>query len=160
MWHADIVSSYFDIIRRFSDAIAIEVMGHDHYGDLRYHSSWDVLDLDDTDVKFDFHNLFVAPGVTPNKGNNPGIAMFEVSTDGVPSNLSFEFMDLVPQMGKKSVSYSDVKWLSLDMPDYGVTSLDAASLAEFRNALEADNDMALEYLVRKMGFDASSDEET
>ena len=53
-----------------------------------------MVDLPDTDVKFDFHNLFIAPGVTPNKGSQPGIAMFEVSTDGVPSNLKFEFMDL------------------------------------------------------------------
>ena len=78
------------------EAVAIEVMGHDHYADLRYHSSDNVLDFDDTDTKFDFHNLFVAPGITPNKGNNPGVAMFEISSDGVPSNLQMEFIDLVP----------------------------------------------------------------
>lgn len=63
-------------------------------------------------------------------------------------------------MGKSSVGYSDLKFLSLDMSDYGVTSLTADALSEFRKALEADHDMALEYLTRKMGFDASSDEET
>ena len=55
-----------------------------------------MLDLEDTDTKFDFHNLFVAPGVTPNKGNNPGVAMFEVTEDGLPQNMQLEFIDLVP----------------------------------------------------------------
>lgn len=46
------------------------------------------------------------------------------------------------------------------MSDYGVTSLTATALSEFRKALEDDKDMALEYLTRKMGYNASSDEET
>jgi len=135
-------------------------MGHDHYADLRYHSSHSVVGLPDTDVKFDFHNLFVAPGVTPNKGNNPGVAMFEISADGVPTNLQFEFMDLVPQVGQSSVSYSDLKFNSLKMSDYGVTSLTPEALSDFRKALEDDKDMALDYLTRKMGYDASSATET
>jgi hypothetical protein len=135
-------------------------MGHDHYTDLRYHSSHGVVDLPDTDVKFDFHNLFVAPGVSANKGNNPGVALFEVSADIVPTNLQFEFLDLVPQVGQSSVSYSDLKFLSLKMSEYGVTSLTPEALSEFRKALEADKDMTLEYLTRKMGFDASSSTET
>ena len=106
------------------------------------------------DPKFDFHNLLVAPGVTPNKGNNPGIAMFEVSDDGVPSNLSYEFMDLVPQLGKSSITYDDCEFLSLSMSEYGVTSLTASALSEFRKALEDDKDMALEYLTRKMGYNS------
>jgi len=52
--------------------------------------------MEDTETKFDFHNLFVAPGVTPNKGNNPGVAMFEVTDDGLAHNLRMEFIDLVP----------------------------------------------------------------
>ena len=83
-------------------------MGHDHYADLRYHSSDNVFDFKDTEDKFDFHNLFIAPGVTPNKGNNPGVTMFEVSADGIPSNMTMEFIDLVPQLGKSSIAYSDL----------------------------------------------------
>ena len=96
LWHSDAAARYFEILRDNHEAVVIEVMGHDHYADLRYHSSNNVLDLKDTDVKFDFHNLLVAPGITPNKGNNPGVACFDVSDDGVPSNLRFEFIDLVP----------------------------------------------------------------
>ena len=68
MWHPRFAERYFQIIRDYHDAIVIEVAAHDHYADLRYHSSDNVIDLPDQDPKFDFHNLFVAPGVTPNKG--------------------------------------------------------------------------------------------
>ena len=72
--------------------------------------------MEDTEVKFDFHNMLIAPGVTPNKGQNPGVAMFEVSSDGVPSNLTFEFMNLVPTIGKSApLSYSELNFLSLAM---------------------------------------------
>lgn len=50
--------------------------------------------MDDTESKFDFHNYFVAPGITPEKGNNPGVAMLEFTEDGVPSNLQMEFINL------------------------------------------------------------------
>lgn len=156
----ELASRYFQIIRDYHDAIIIEVFAHDHFGDLRYHSSDGVLDLPDQDPKFDFHNLLVAPGVTPNKGNNPGVAMFEVSSDGVPSNLTMEFIDLVPQLGASSVSYDELEFLSLPLTDYGVTSITASGLRDFRIALEADQDMALEYLTRKMGFNSKSDSET
>ena len=46
------------------------------------------------------------------------------------------------------------------MSEYGVTSISAEALSTFRKALEDDKDMALEYLVRKMGFDSTSEEET
>ena len=135
-------------------------MGHEHYADLRYHSSHNVLDMDDTEDKYDFHNMFIAPGVTPNKGQNPGVAMFEVSDDGVPSNLTMEFIDLLPTLGQSSVAYDDLTFFTLPLSDYGVTDITASSLSEFRKALEDDKDMALEYLTRKMGFNHESEEGT
>ena len=86
--------------------------------------------------------------------------MFEVSSEGVPSNLQFEFINLVPQLGKSSVTYDDLEFQSLSMIDFGVTSLTASALSEFRKQLEDDQDMALEYLTRKMGFNSMSDSET
>ena len=85
--------------------------------------------------------------------------MFEVSDDGVPSNLVFEFIDLVPTFGESSIAYEDLKFLTLPLSDYGVSEISATSLSEFRKALEDDKDMALEYLTRKLGFDATIDEE-
>jgi hypothetical protein len=54
----------------------MEVVGHDHYADLRYHSSNNVAGLPDPTDKFDFHNILVAPGVTPYDGSNPGVTTF------------------------------------------------------------------------------------
>ena len=117
----------------------IEVVGHDHYADLRYHSSNNVVDLPDLATKFDFHNMFVAPGVTPYDNSNPGVSMFEVSDTGVPSGLRIEYLNLQATIGKSTVNYSDLDFLSLNMAtDYNVSNLDAASLATFRKALEAD----------------------
>ena len=138
MWHNEFAQRYFQVTRDFHEQIVIEVMGHDHFADLRYHSSDDVLDFDDPAAKFDFHNIFVAPGVTPEKGQNPGVAAFEVTDEGVPHNLRFEFMNLVPQIGASSVSYDDIKFLSLDMAEYGVKEITAPALSEFRKVLEGD----------------------
>jgi hypothetical protein len=74
--------------------VAIEVWGHDHLSSLRYHSSEDVLDFEDPEDKFDFHNFIVAPGITPEKGQNPGVATFEVTPEGVPTNLKYDFIDM------------------------------------------------------------------
>ena len=75
--------------------------------------------------------------------------MFEVSSDGVPSNLTFEFIDLVPTMGKSApLSYSELDFLSLAMQDFGVTAITASALSDFRKELEDDKDMALDYLTR------------
>lgn len=46
------------------------------------------------------------------------------------------------------------------MSEYGVPEITAQALSDFRKAMEADKDMTLEYLVRKMGFNPSSSEET
>lgn len=138
LWHPEFAERYFQILRDHASSITLEVAGHDHYADLRYHSSFGVLNLPDTPAKFDFHNLLVAPGITPNKGNNPGVAVFEVSEDGEATNLEFEFIDLVPAVGKSSVTYADLKFNSLKMKDYGVTSISADALTAFRKALEAD----------------------
>jgi len=78
----------------------IEVVGHDHYADLRYHSSNNVIDLPDLATKFDFHNMLVTPGVTPYDKSNPGIAMFEISEAGVPYGLKIEFLNLQATIGK------------------------------------------------------------
>jgi hypothetical protein len=52
------------MLRDYHDVVIIEVAGHDHYSDLRYHSSNNVLELPDPAVKFNFHNILIAPGVT------------------------------------------------------------------------------------------------
>ncbi len=70
---------YFSMLRDYHDVVIIEVAGHDHYADLRYHSSNNVLDLPDPAVKFDFHNILISPGVTTWDEQNPGVAYFEIN---------------------------------------------------------------------------------
>lgn len=84
MWKDQFVSGYLDILRTYSDQVILEIGGHDHYADLRFHSSWDVAGLKNTPAEFKFHNLMVAPGISPNKGQNPGVATFDISDDKRP----------------------------------------------------------------------------
>jgi len=97
-----------------------------------------VLDIPDPKDEFNFHNMFVAPGVTPNKEQNPGVAIFEVTSDGVPHNLRFEFMDIYSQYFSSSVEYSDLKFNSLDMSEYGLTEITAEGLNDLKIVLEED----------------------
>ena len=132
----------------------MEVGGHDHYADLRFHTSKGVADIEDASTSFNFHNLFVAPGMTPYGNSNPGIAMFELTSSFVPQNLRLEFLDLDATFGKQSVAYADAKWWSVNYAkDYGVVELTADSLAEFYGRLASqDEDATLDYLIAKLGF--------
>lgn len=132
----------------------IEVVGHDHYSDLRYHSSDHVANLKDTDNKFDFHNVLVTPGVTPYDNSNPGMAKFTITDDLVPTNLHMEFLNLQATYGHDSVAFDEIEWWSVDFSEmWGLTDIDATSLATFRKRLEDDQDYTLNYLVSKLGFD-------
>jgi hypothetical protein len=51
----------FSILYQFRNQIVIEVSAHDHFADVRYHSNGD-----DTNKDF-YHNLIVAPGISPEK---------------------------------------------------------------------------------------------
>jgi hypothetical protein len=143
------------LLRQYADTVIIEVGGHDHYADLRYHNTNGLKDLPDLKTSTDFHNLLVAPGITPNKGQNPGVAMFQIDDNLVPTNLRMEFLNLQPTLGVKNISYEMLKFFSVDFnKDFGLNNLDPISLATFRKALEAGGDTpTLNYLVSKLGFD-------
>ena len=136
----------------------IEVVGHDHYSDLRYHSSQNVCDLADTDVKFDFHNILIAPGITPIDSSNPGVTMFEIDENLLPKNLRMEFLNLGATIGNESFTPADADWWSVDFASaFNLTMLDPSSLATFRKFLEApeNEEFTVNYLVSKLGFDPS-----
>ena len=102
------------MIRRYHETIVIEVGGHDHFGDLRFHSSNGVAGLPDSGETFNFHNLLVTPGCTPYGGSNPGIAMFEVSKSMKPQNLRFEFLDLDATFGQQKFTYADATFYTVN----------------------------------------------
>lgn len=104
LWKEDYTRRYFELLRKYHEVIAIEVAGHDHYGDLRYHSSWDVLDFPNTEEEFNFHNIFVSPGLTANKGQQPGFTLMEIDASTYePKNLKMEFFNLAKTFGFKQV---------------------------------------------------------
>jgi hypothetical protein len=52
--------------------------------------------------------MFVAPGVTPYDGTNPGVSKFEITPEGVPTNLHIEFLYLQSTIGlEQPPAYSD-----------------------------------------------------
>jgi len=112
MWKAEANSRYFSLLRTYHEQVIIEVVGHDHFADLRYHSSSNVADLPDTESKFDFHNLLVSPGVTPYDGSNPGVTHFEISEDFTPQNLRMQFLNLNKTIGNPDVS--NLEWNPVD----------------------------------------------
>jgi hypothetical protein len=65
-----------------------------------------------------------------------------------------EFLDLNTTLGKSSVLYEDLTWNTVDFAnDWGLTQLDATSLATFRKRLEDNGeDYTNNYLVAKLGF--------
>lgn len=79
LWHDKYNNPYFQLLRDNHDLVVIEVGGHDHFADLRFHSSKGVAELNDPSSLFNFHNLFVSPGMTPYGDSNPGVSMFEIN---------------------------------------------------------------------------------
>jgi hypothetical protein len=113
----------------------MEIAGHDHFGDVRYHSSKAVADLKDlSGSEFFFHNLLVSPGLTAYGESNPGVSYLEI-TDNIPHNLKMEFVNIGSSLGKKSVTYADADFNSVDFSSYGLAQLDAASISKYHKTL-------------------------
>lgn len=77
----------------------MEIGAHDHFSDIRYHSS------DDSNAKkFFYHNILISPGITPIKKQNPGFATFDLDLSTMtPKNLKMTFLDLDKTFGMKSI---------------------------------------------------------
>ena len=102
MWHEEFQARYYQTLLDHSSQIIMEVVGHDHIADLRYHSSQKIPGVTDAKTKYDLHNVFVAPGITPNKKNNPGVAHFEISDAGVEPDYTMEEELFCQQVVKKA----------------------------------------------------------
>jgi hypothetical protein len=155
LWHDKYNNPYFQMLRDNHDLVVMEVGGHDHFADLRFHTSKNVAELKDlSGSTFNFHNLFVSPGMTPYGNSNPGVSKFELNSDFVPQNLRMEFLDLDYTIGKQSVPYSEAKFWTVDYAkDYGVTDLTPDSLANFYDVLSSqDEGITLNYLISKLGL--------
>lgn len=57
LWDSDQNDEYFQTLRDYRDVVVIEVAGHDHYPDVRYHSTRGVAGLkDESGSEEYFHN--------------------------------------------------------------------------------------------------------
>ena len=94
MWFEEASAVYFNLIEKYRDRIIIEIAGHDHFTDLRYKSS-------ETADPYFYHNLLIAPSVTPWYNNNPGVAAFEVDENLKPFNLKQSNLNLDATIGRE-----------------------------------------------------------
>lgn len=91
MWSDTPTAVYLALIKEFKDRIIIELAGHDHFSSLRTHKTSDTTEF--------YHNLFVAPSITPWYDNNPGVSSFKISDDFKPVALRQTFLNLSPTIG-------------------------------------------------------------
>ena len=137
------------MLDEYKDRIVIELAGHDHFASLRTHKS-----TVNPDEKY--HNLFVAPSITPWYSNNPGVTSFE-NDDFVPKKLRTTFMNLNQTIGQHEVlPKEDIEFRELVWEDqYGIDELTPDQIWRLAEKLANDADLQEDYLIRKMGLDPS-----
>lgn len=91
LWLSEPAEQYFNILKEYKERIIMEISGHDHFSSLRVHKD------DDGDY---YHNIFVAPSLTPWYSNNPGVTSLKISEDNVPHGLKSTFLNLNATIGK------------------------------------------------------------
>ena len=119
MWNDEPNEKYFELIQEHKDRIVIELAGHDHFPSLRVHQD------DDGDL---FHNLFIAPSITPWYENNPGVTSFEIDDDTlVPSKLRSTFLNLRPTIDQDDQTpFEQLEFRELDYEEaFGITDMTA-----------------------------------
>ena len=101
----------------------MEISGHDHFSSLRVGKEEDDL----------YHNIFIAPSITPWYSNNPGVTSLELSWDLVPQNLQSTFLNLDATFGyDEPVPYEHLEFRSLDYSEqWGVDELTTGDIYEF-----------------------------
>ena len=65
MWHSEANARFFELLLKYAGQIAIEVGGHEHVTDIRYHSTDGLYNSQSPPSQANFHNILIAPGVTP-----------------------------------------------------------------------------------------------
>lgn len=106
MWNENPRFFYFKILEEFKDRVIIELAGHDHLESVRTHK----IGKDNF-----FHNLLVAPSITPWYKNNPGVSSLKIGNDMVARNLKTTFLNLNPTIGLiNSTPFDKLEFRELD----------------------------------------------
>ena len=161
MWEDTPSKKYFEILRDYKDRVIIELAGHDHFTAMRYHSSHGVFDLPDPEQKFNFHNLLIAPSVTPWYRNNPGVSVFELSDAFVPQNLRTTYLNLEPTMNvTERTPYEQLEFRSIDYEvDFGIKELTPYAFETLAQRFKRDANLHKEFMVRSVGMHPSDPKE-
>lgn len=91
LWNDEPRDAYFKLLAKHRDRVVIELGGHDHFASLRSHMD---------DLGMPYHNMFVAPSLTPWYSNNPGVSSFSIAPVSdenpalVPKGLRSTYLDL------------------------------------------------------------------
>ena len=70
-WMRNYTHSYFNMTHKYHHKIILEVAGHDHYADIRYHHSLDK-------KSYNLHNVVINAGITPTEFFHPGFTVFDI----------------------------------------------------------------------------------
>ena len=154
-FHSNYNDKYFSVLEKYHDRIVIEVGAHDHFADLRYNS------FGSGSSKTYYHNFLEAPGCTPDKNQNPGIAIFEVDhTTLVAQNLRMVFLPIDQTYGMSSIpSVSSLPFRDYSMSQFGLTKLSPLDLHNFKTLIEPDETLTQNYLVTKLGYNYKDSKE-
>lgn len=152
LWNDKPNKVYFDILKEFQDKILIELAGHDHFASLRASVTQEG-DL--------FHNMFIAPSITPWYKNNPGVTSFEITEDLIPQGLRSTFLNLSGSFGHDDPLPADqLEFRHLDFEEhFGIKKMTPDEIWALAMRLIKDRNVHEDYLIRKMGLDPEIDSE-
>ena len=124
LWDKSAAKRYFDILHKHNAQVVMEFSGHDHFSSLRAHRE---------EVNDKYHNIFIAPSITPWYKNNPGVTSLELSEDLVPHNLQSTFLNLNTTYGHdEPVPYEQLEFRWLDYSEqWGVDELTSKDIYQF-----------------------------
>ena len=148
LWSTEAADRYFDILKNHRSQVIMEFSGHDHFSDLRVHHE-DLLDK--------YHNIFIAPSITPWYSNNPGVTSLELSAELVPQDLRSTFLNLNATIGQEeSLPYDQLEFRALSYEEqWGIDELTSHEIYRLAKRLDANDDLHIDYIVRKIGLDPS-----
>jgi hypothetical protein len=94
-----------DLMLKYKNRIILEIGAHDHWSDIRY--------INDNTYG-PFRSLFVAPAISPIRGQMPGYAYLEIN-NGVAQNPHMVSLDITASYGQSSIpSLANVPSYRLD----------------------------------------------
>ena len=168
LWTEDYTYRYGLILERYASKILIELSGHEHTADLRYHlgsalfNSTSLKKMHKHDIKKYtlpkyYHNIIINPGVTSFDGANPGYTVFDLDLNNlVAKNLKMNFFG-IEKTYNWTTPYPSVNqwpWTTLDFNQmFNLTELTPQNIDLLHQQLSSNDTLLKRYLSYKIGYD-------